>query len=221
VISRRAASEFPNDNPELHDGLVWACPDLRGRALPTLRMRPVSGAMPKVLRPVWELELEQDAEVEARAEPAPVLALIPEPVVAEAAPPVEISPFDVFTLALSRVAMARGATRAAAAATALLGQGRLAPESLNPGLLEALVRRRILASGSGHVTPEFAAATAAWRALLEGTEGDLAACGSSTLDAWAAELLVALLDASSSELPALKRELRGYGVAAFGLLAVA
>src|SRR5687768_9693627 len=30
VISRRAASEFPNDNPELHDGLVWVCPEPRG-----------------------------------------------------------------------------------------------------------------------------------------------------------------------------------------------
>ena len=36
---RLVVSEFPNDNPELHDGLVWACPTPCAPALPTLFAR--------------------------------------------------------------------------------------------------------------------------------------------------------------------------------------
>ena len=38
MVRRLAVSEFPNDNPELHDGLVWACPAPCAPALPTLRL---------------------------------------------------------------------------------------------------------------------------------------------------------------------------------------
>jgi hypothetical protein len=54
MYSRRAASEFPNDNPELHDGLVWQSDSVTGHALPTLRLRQLAGTMPKVLRPAWD-----------------------------------------------------------------------------------------------------------------------------------------------------------------------
>jgi hypothetical protein len=213
VISRRAASEFPNDNPELHDGLVWVCPEPRGRALPTLRMRPPEGPLPKVLRPIWDLQLP-----EPQAEPELPTPELPAPQLEPSAPE---SPFERFTAAISRVAMGRGATRAGAAAIALLTTGRVGPESLSPTLLDALVRRRILVAGTGHVSAEFAAATGAWRAVLEGTEGDLSACGSTLLDAWAAELLACVMGGMPSDVAELKRELRREGVAAFGLLAVA
>jgi hypothetical protein len=61
----------------------------------------------------------------------------------------------------------------------------------------------------------------AWRGVLDGTGGDLAACGAATLDAWAAELVAAVLNAPSGAVPELRRALRRAGVAAFGLLAVA
>ncbi len=222
MISRRAVSEFPNDNPELHDGLVWVCPEPRGRALPTLRMRPHSGALPKVLRPAWEIDLEAVTS-EALAPPAVALVepLQVEPLQVE--PDVEATegPFARLTAAISRVAMGRGATRAGAAAIALLTTGRLGPESLSPSLLDTLVRRNILVAGTGHVTPDFAAATRAWRAVLEGTDADLSACGNTLLDAWAAELLSAVTGGSASDASELRRELRREGVAAFGLLAVA
>jgi hypothetical protein len=57
--------------------------------------------------------------------------------------------------------------------------------------------------------------------VLDGTGGDLAGCGSATLDAWSAELLAALTNAPRAEVPELKRELRRAGIAAFGMLAVA
>lgn len=51
---RSAASEFPNDNPELHDGLVWQSDSVTGHALPTLRLRQLTGTLPKVIGPSWE-----------------------------------------------------------------------------------------------------------------------------------------------------------------------
>jgi hypothetical protein len=230
VISRRAVSEFPNDNPELHDGLVWVCPEPRGRALPTLRFRPHQGPLPKVLVPSWS-QPEAEPQPHQLREPITLEPITLEPEPAEFAEPVASepdpvvtpadSPFDRFTAALSRVAMARGATRAGAAAIALLTTGRVGSESLSPMLLESLVRRGILVAGTGHVSPSFAATTRAWRAVLEGTDADLSACGSTLLDAWAAELLATVMGSLASEVAELKRELRREGVAAFGLLAVA
>jgi hypothetical protein len=49
---RLAVSEFPNDNPELHDGLVWACPAPCAPPLPTLRLREAGPV--RVLKPGWE-----------------------------------------------------------------------------------------------------------------------------------------------------------------------
>ena len=221
VISRRAASEFPNDNPELHDGIVWSCPEPCARPLPTLRLRATEGALPKVLGPAWA---ERSATV-VRETPAVAHELR---VVAEArvaaeghdAPAAPQGPFERFVATVARVALSRGATRAAAAVTALLTAGRLARDGSDPALLDELERRRILGSAS-QVTPEFAAATNAWRAVLEGTGGDLSGCGSATLDGWAAELLAAVMNAPRGDAGELKRELRRSGVAAFGLLAVA
>ena len=217
MISRRAASEFPNDNPELHDGLVWTCPEPRGRALPTLRIRPVVGALPRVLGPAGETPatLPPAAPALARAStPGPPSDDFPHTVPAA-------SPFEHFVHTVARVAMGRGATRAAAAVTALLTTGRLQVESVDKTLLEVLVRRRILAPSGGHASAELGLATQAWRAILDGSDGDLSGCGSATLDSWAAELLAAVMNAPTSDTSELKRELRRSGVAAFGLLAVA
>lgn len=204
MLSRRAASEFPNDNPELHDGLVWACPAPLGRALPTLRLRPASGTLPRVLGPSWEATPVEAPPCEAVTEPAQ---------------PSE--PFAAFISVLARIALARGATRAAAGLTALCEHGRVTPGALDDASLRALIARRVVASSGTHTTAEFRATLDAWRSVLEGRASDLSACGASTLDAWAAELLAAALNAPSGDVPALRRELRGAGVAAFGLLAVA
>src|SRR5690606_194433 len=122
------------------------------------------------------------------------------------------------TASVARVALARGATRAAAAVVALFEHGRVAPEALDAGTLAVLVERGVLAGRSGRVTPAFEAAVSAWRGVLEGTAADLSGCGSLTLDVWAAEVLSALLNAPASQAE-LRRDLRRQGVAAFGLLA--
>jgi hypothetical protein len=196
-------------------------------------MRPVAGALPRVLGPSWWLEAEPSVvETQSADEPSvagtacgadePELAEIP-PLV-ESAPvrrPEPATPFERFVDAVAAVALNRGATRAAVAVSALLTHGRLTQGGVDPALLAELARRKILAPGGGHASPEFALATSAWRAVLDGTGGDLAGCGSATLDAWSAELLAALTNAPRAEVPELKRELRRAGIAAFGMLAVA
>jgi hypothetical protein len=243
VISRRAACEFPNDNPELHDGIVWSCPEPCARPLPTLRIRPTAGELPKVLGPAWhafenaEVNSERDGKLRLRpseteplqpssdgaASKAPSSRLALSEPRGAVTPEVSASPegpFERFVATVARVAMSRGATRAAGAVTALLTLGRLVRDGVDPALLDTLARRKIL-SASGQVTPEFAAAAQAWRAVLEGSGGDLSGCGNATLDAWAAELLAAVMNVPRDEANELKRELRRSGVAAFGLLAVA
>ena len=228
MFSRRAASEFPNDNPELHDGLVWACPAPLGRALPTLRLRPVPGVLPRVLTPSWEPEphgqLESsEAVAESAPEPyveasEPVAEQEPTAALDNASPP---GPFAEFVTVLARITLRRGATRVAAVLTALCEHGRIAAGALDDAALRTLIARRVVAPSGTHATAEFLATLDAWRGVLEGTASDLTACGAITLDTWAAELLAAMLNAPSGDVPELRRELRRAGVAAFGLLAVA
>lgn len=217
MVLRRAVSEFPNDNPELHDGLVWACPELRGRALPTLRMRPVAGALPRVIGPSWWLEPEASGDEDE----APAAEIRPPAKVAAPSAEEPASPFARFVATVAGVALNRGATRAAVALTALLTDGRIGQNGVDPSLLAELARRKVLAPGTGQASAELALAIGAWRAVLDGTGGDLSGCGDSTLDAWAAELLAALTNAPRADVAELKRDLRRAGVAAFGLLAVA
>lgn len=173
-----------------------------------------AAAQPASVEPIMdEAPIEHP---EALAEPA----LASEPTApAEPAPPSE--PFVTFVTILARVALGRGATRVAAVLTALCEHGRIAPGAVDDGVLRALIARRVLAASGTHATAEFRATLDAWRGVLEGTASDLAACGASTLDTWAAELLAAALNAPSGDVPELRRELRRAGVAAFGLLAVA
>jgi len=59
------AAEFPNDNPSLHDGARWVCPDTVGATRAIVRPRPSGGAVPVVAaQPALLLE-------RAAAEPAP------------------------------------------------------------------------------------------------------------------------------------------------------
>ncbi|HEY3496919.1 MAG TPA: hypothetical protein VGK73_19605 [Polyangiaceae bacterium] len=273
---RRAVSEFPNDNPELHDGLVWSAPEPCARALPTLRLRTVPGPAPRVIGPSWlaeepppqlpdpvtepafevfppiievwdslaavahgvdiedapsieaaveeatieEVAVEEAAVEEAAVEEAAIEALIPGE--AELEPERRAkSPFEQFVESLSRVALERGATRAAAVLPTLFGLERASLETLDSTVLESLRARGIVQRGGTHPTAEFAALCGAWRDVLEGTAGDLARCGTTTLDVWAAGVLGALLNAPRERTDDLRRELRKRGIAAFGLLAAA
>jgi hypothetical protein len=62
---------------------------------------------------------------------------------------------------------------------------------------------------------EHAATARAWRGVLSGASDDFSACGTSTLDEWAVELLAGF--DPSSDRRTTKKELRRQGVAAFGM----
>jgi hypothetical protein len=244
MFPRRAVSEFPNDNPALHDGLVWAASEPCAPPSPTLRLRPPTGALPRVLGPAWV----QEAEARSSSLPPAVTAVantepsagplterstepaesttFPEsefPTTYDAAPlesgVVPKTPFDVFVGALVRVALERGAVRAAAVLPHLFDGAHAFHEVLDPNTLATLQLRRVLEPDNMRPTREFMAAVDAWRGLLNGTAHDLAGCGSNTLDVWGGMILGALLNAPRDRTDELRRDLRKRGVAAFGLLA--
>ena len=255
---RRLVSEFPNDNPELHDGLVWACPAPCAPALPTLRLRETGPV--RVLKPGWDpatpvppavsLEslapapepkselAEPIAEPELVAEPADSVAVPEESVLAvaeseladsepasNAAGDDEQAPaqsgFEAFVAALSALLAERGATRAAANVGALLGQMRLGRDAFDAPTRKTLVARGFLDAKTGRPTPEFSVVAQAWRDVLDGANGDLSACGNTTLDVWGAEIVAALVSSPRERTDDLRRALRQRGVAAFGMLAAA
>jgi hypothetical protein len=112
--------------------------------------------------------------------------------------------FDAFVRAMVDVALARGATKVAATLPALLEQGDL---------------RREMGGGSAARLPSAMVDTArAWSAVLRGVTVDLAACGTETLDRWAAGLLAAVIGVAAGQVEELRRELRRRGVAAFGMI---
>lgn len=102
---------------------------------------------------------------------------------------------------------------------ALLGEERLDTPSRDAALLEALCERGLLArTSSGFARADAVVAAAqAWKTMIMGGEADLAACGSGMLDEWTAAL-VAKLVGGAARVDAIRRELRGRGVCAFGLV---
>lgn len=126
----------------------------------------------------------------------PALFQGPAPLMDVAAPRIADDDDDYARLSqlLIETALLAGATRAAALVSGILSGERVAAE------------HRALAE-TAH----------AWRAVLCGS-GDLGACGDDPLDEWAAHLLATLMGAPERRAE-LRRELRGRGVAAFGLVA--
>lgn len=228
---RARASEFPNDNAELHRGAVWVREEPCG---PLASIRLATPEPPKVVElpePVaassgdagnHEPSLEALILETACAEPSNDGT--PSPAAVEARttePPPTPDAFTAFVHALVAVALADGAPRAAAALPALLEHGRLDIDALDDAALDALEAGGMIARTSEGPRPseQLAAVCGAWRDVLRGA-GDFSACGPSTLNEFAAELLAAVLGAPKRA-PALQAELRRHGVAAFGMLGLA
>ena len=130
--------------------------------------------------------------------------------------------FLAFVRALVDVALNSGATRAAAVIPILFEVGWFDASALDAETAESLQKRGVIdrRGGAFTVTEEFALTAAAWRDVLRGQSEDLEACGTSTLDSWAADLLRALRVAADDGRD-VRRELRRRGVAAFGMLLAA
>jgi hypothetical protein len=128
--------------------------------------------------------------------------------------------FVTFAAVLSRVALELGASAGdAGLLEALLGMKRMEGYSPGADCTEALVAGRIaiLAPRGLERTPQFTDEVLSWQRLLRGESEDFAACGTSTLDEWAANL-VARATGDVTRTQAIRRELRRYGIAAFGLV---
>jgi len=195
-----ACSEFPNDNPELHRGAIWVSTAVGAPPVCELPSRDaeVVAASPDPL-PLDD-EMVEPFDDDDDAEPIEIVddlafdeAAFDEPVdpmVLEAAPE---DPFAKLAGVVKDVAVAFGAgADAATQLDVLLG----------------------LQATEASPMPQ----AAAWRGILRGESEDYEACGSTTLDEWAASL-VARVVGGAPRADGIRRELRRRGVAAFGLVA--
>jgi hypothetical protein len=240
------SSEFPNDNPAMHRGVIRVCLELTSaptaEPVAPVAIEEVEAAPetivcfpPRSVAPaaddeadaieVGPIVIEELEVVDASVEGAEVAVVFEEaPPVStitshesSVLPPCPDDPFTVFVCTLADVAIGAGSPHVASFLPGLMFDGRL-PDALDDGAKSSL-RSAGLLDGDG-VHPAFVATACAWRAILRGTSDDFSACGSSMLDEWASDLLARLLEAPAKA-PTLRQELRSRGVAAFGLVEVA
>jgi len=140
----------------------------------------------------------------------------------ERAPDAPRDPFVVFVGALVDVALAAGATRAAAILPAFLEGAAQDASGFSEAIVKSMVASNIVSAEGGSITPSttFTATSSAWRMVLRGESDDFSACGTSTLDGWAADLLKAFGVGRDAPID-VRRELRRRGVAAFGMILAA
>ena len=103
----------------------------------------------------------------------------------------------------------------------LLGLARAASVALDPNAQNRLDPQLAVQGPNGLVRAEtLTRQVLAWQGILRGESEDYAACGSATLDEWAADLIARVLG-SAARAGSIRRDLRSRGVAAFGLIAAA
>jgi hypothetical protein len=228
------ASEFPNDNAEISGGAIWVGAELTGPAtLELARFEPVRAEAFVLFfddddegyidGPV-ELEVsEGELSVAVHALEPATLPAIDAPAV-EVTPVVEAPPvapaFAHFESALAAALMAQGASRSAALLPRLLRLESLPAEGLSKDVLLTLQSRGYL-DGHARYSQKFRDLCGAWSAVLSGSSQDFAACGTTTLDRFGADLLAALLAVPTTRADELRRQLRKAGIAAFGVLEAA
>lgn len=181
----------------------------------------VHDTLPEVEAAV-EGEPEPEVETLPELETALELETAPEsfdqPTLAAAA---ETAPaFAHFESALIAALMAQGASRSAALVPRLLRLEALPAEALAKDVQLTLQSRGYL-DGNARYSPKYRELCAAWSAVLHGSSQDFAACGTTTLDRFGAELLAALLAVPATRADELRRVLRKSGIAAFGVLEAA
>jgi hypothetical protein len=208
-----ACSEFPNDNPALHLGSTWVV--LAMGSAPSCEL-PVDGAEVRAAPAavaVWEetndASGDQDSDPDDDAEPIEIvddlgfgevegeiesmLTIGAEHAQAPVDEAVAADPFLTLVTVVKDVARTFGADASGAAQLdSILGIG----------------------SSDEPVAPQ----AVAWRGILRGESEDYEACGSASLDEWAADVVAQVLGAAVRA-DGIRRELRRRGVAAFGLVA--
>jgi hypothetical protein len=105
----------------------------------------------------------------------------------------EVEAYPAFVAAMTEVALGFGADPGGVARLrAMLGQTRVEGVSTDRGAM-------------------------AWQGVIRGESEDYGACGSTTLDEWAANVVARVVGDGRTE--AIRKELRRHGVAAFGFIA--
>jgi hypothetical protein len=126
-----------------------------------------------------------------------------------------------FVTALVEIAECEGAADQAALLPALLALEPVPAEALGAAAVRALlgVELCVEVDGAVRASERLSALVHAWSGVLRRT-GDFSACGSVTLNEWAADLLAALLG-DAQRASAMQYQLRRRGIAAFGMVQLA
>ena len=217
------ASEFPNDNAEISAGAIWIGAELTGPA--RLELAPYEPVKVEAFVLFFEdedgyvdgpvqLELSDGSLSVSVHAPAPAPAPTVEPTI-QAAPA-----FAHFEAALTGALMAEGASRSAALVPRLLRLESLPADAVSKEVRLTLQSRGYI-DGNTRYSPKFRQLCGAWSAVLQGSSQDFAACGTTTLDRFGADLLAALLAVPATRSEELRRQLRKSGIAAFGVLEAA
>jgi hypothetical protein len=137
------------------------------------------------------------------------------------AAPLPVAPaFAHFEAALVSALLAQGATRSAALVPRILRLESLPADAVSKDVLLTLQSRGYLEAGARY-SAKYRELCSAWSAVLQGSSQDFAACGTTTLDRFGADLLAALLAVPATRADELRRSLRKAGIAAFGVLQAA
>jgi hypothetical protein len=162
------------------------------------------------------IEIVDELTFEDDADEAPASAADETPSAANA------DPFLALVDMMETVAHAAGANEAdRTLLRALLGLTRMASIALDPDAQNRLDAQLAVQGPNGLVRAEMLTRQVqAWQGILRGESEDYAACGSATLDEWAADLISRALG-SVARAGSIRRDLRSRGVAAFGLIAAA
>jgi hypothetical protein len=135
--------------------------------------------------------------------------------------PTGSDPFAVLLRVLEEVARTAGCSEdALIGLRVVMGTARVDMNTLPRASVDALLAYGMLRLGDhGLVRAEAVSReVVAWQGILRGESEDFGACGGAMLDEWCAGLLAKILG-SPARVEGLRRDLRGRGVAAFGLLA--
>lgn len=225
------AAEFPNDNPDLHEGTIWVCLDVTGlpvaeRRRPAIVEAPPLPASPSPPREsgifivesfISLAEHEEEEEEIVVEELAPLGDVVEEIAAVEGEVEVAADPMPE-------------PAPIVAVEPALVAGDRLAPVfTIAPPppddpwvVFVATLTDVALAQGAAAAAAELPKTLEtdtigqAWAAILRGTSEDWDAIGGSMLDEWAADTLARITGVDAQ---ILKRELRSRGIAAFGLAA--
>ncbi|HEX2871562.1 MAG TPA: hypothetical protein VHP33_09905 [Polyangiaceae bacterium] len=165
-------------------------------------------------------ESEQLAATETETETATETATETETETEPLSAPRVAPAFAHFESALTSALMSQGASRSAALLPRLLRLESLSPDAFSKEVLLTLQSRGYLDSHARY-SAKFRDLCGAWSAVLSGASQDFAACGTTTLDRFGADLLAALLAVPATRSDELRRELRKAGIAAFGVLEAA